>query len=57
YGLEIRQLKNVLFITYEDMKKDIKTEMRRVLEFMEWPELSQKKLDALADHLSFSSCK
>eukprot|EP00096_Caligus_rogercresseyi_P000050 TRINITY_DN1013_c0_g1_i1.p1 TRINITY_DN1013_c0_g1~~TRINITY_DN1013_c0_g1_i1.p1 ORF type:complete len:321 (-),score=77.20 TRINITY_DN1013_c0_g1_i1:416-1378(-) len=57
YGLEIRQLKNVLFITYEDMKKDIKTEMRRVLEFMEWPELSQEKLDALADHLSFTSCK
>nr|ACO15185.1 Estrogen sulfotransferase, isoform 2 [Caligus clemensi] len=57
FGLEIKENSNVLFVRYEDMKKDICHEMKRVIDFMDWPEPSEEKMEALREHLNFSSCK
>uniref|UniRef100_A0A0K2SY20 Sulfotransferase domain-containing protein n=2 Tax=Lepeophtheirus salmonis TaxID=72036 RepID=A0A0K2SY20_LEPSM len=54
FGLEIQKLDNVLLLCYEDMKKDLIKEMKKVLDFMEWDELSEEKLQILKEHLSFT---
>nr|ADD38708.1 Estrogen sulfotransferase [Lepeophtheirus salmonis] len=54
FGLEIQKLDNVLLLCYEDMKKDIIKEMKKVLDFMKWDELSEEKLQILNEHLSFN---
>ncbi|CAB4057875.1 SULT1E1 [Lepeophtheirus salmonis] len=54
FGLEIQKLDNVLLLCYEDMKKDLIKEMKKVLDFMKWDELSEEKLEKLNEHLSFN---
>nr|ACO12675.1 Estrogen sulfotransferase, isoform 3 [Lepeophtheirus salmonis] len=54
FGLEIQKLDNVLLLCYEDMRKDLIKEMKKVLDFMKWDELSEEKLQKLNEHLSFN---
>lgn len=51
-----RNESNVLFITFEDMKKDLKSVIRRVAKFLE-KDLSDDDVRKLEDHLSFESMK
>jgi len=47
---------NILFITYEDMKKDLPAVIRRVANFLE-KKLSDEEATELAEHLSFNNMK
>ncbi|XP_050437128.1 luciferin sulfotransferase [Adelges cooleyi] len=47
---------NVLFLKYEDMKKDLKGAIRQVAAFLE-KELTEEQVSALEDHLSFNSMR
>eukprot|EP00096_Caligus_rogercresseyi_P003691 TRINITY_DN1710_c1_g1_i1.p1 TRINITY_DN1710_c1_g1~~TRINITY_DN1710_c1_g1_i1.p1 ORF type:complete len:346 (+),score=48.25 TRINITY_DN1710_c1_g1_i1:18-1055(+) len=56
FGIDLQKtFDNVLILTYEEMNKDIKSVMRTVQGFLEYPAISEEKLDILADHLSFKS--
>ncbi len=48
--------KNVLFVFYEDMKKDLPSVIRRVSAFLERP-VSEDDVSVLASHLSFDRMK
>jgi len=53
---EQRHEPNVLFLKYEDMKKDLKGAIRQVASFLD-KRLTAEQVAALEDHLSFSSMK
>ncbi|XP_043231473.1 sulfotransferase 1C4-like [Amphibalanus amphitrite] len=47
---------NMLFLFFEDMKRDLRGAIQRVADFLEKP-LTEKQLDGLESHLHFSSMK
>ncbi len=47
---------NLLFITYEDMKKDLKAVIRKVADFL-GKKVPEDRMDELCHHLSFESMK
>ncbi|CAH1999714.1 unnamed protein product [Acanthoscelides obtectus] len=51
-----RNQKNILFLKYEDMNKDLPAVIREVADFLEKP-LSDEQVSILADHLSFENMK
>ena len=53
---ERRHEENILFITYEEMKKDLPAVIRRVSGFLN-KTLTEKDVGRLADHLSFKNMK
>ncbi|KAJ3640724.1 hypothetical protein Zmor_027268 [Zophobas morio] len=53
---EMRHQPNILFIKYEDMKKDLKKVIKQVAEFL-GRTFSEQDLERLAKHLSFDSMK
>lgn len=48
----IRHHENILFLTYEQMKTDLKSVIERVSDFLH-KEVSPKEMNLLLDHLSF----
>jgi len=53
---QMRDLENVCFITYEEMKKDLTSVIRRVSSFLGKP-VPENKISSLVDHLSFDKMK
>lgn len=51
-----RHESNVMFIRYEDMKKDLKGMIRKTAKFLEKP-ITDEQTNELADHLSFKNMK
>ena len=51
-----RTEENILFITYEEMKKDLPTVIRRVASFLS-KSISEKQISDLSEHLSFKNMK
>jgi len=49
-----RQHRNLHFVFYEDLKKDLRGEIKKVADFMEKP-LSDEQLDLMTQHLRFDS--
>lgn len=47
---------NVLFLTYEEMKKDLRTSIEKVALFLE-KTIPKDKMELLLDHLSFENMK
>lgn len=47
-----REQENILFISYEDMKKDLRGNIIKVADFLE-KELTSEQLDTLSEHLTF----
>ena len=59
YNLEYwnnRENHNLLVVKYEDLHKDMSGTLRKLAEFLE-VELSDEKIQAIADHVSFDSMK
>ncbi|KAK9718420.1 Sulfotransferase domain [Popillia japonica] len=52
-----RHLANVLFIRYEDMKRDLPAVIRKVAGFLEKREPNEEEMDRLVQHLSFANMK
>jgi Sulfotransferase domain len=51
---KIRNESNVLFLFYEDLKRDLECEVKKVMTFFE-RNFSQEQIEKLCDHLSFES--
>lgn len=47
---------NILFLSYEEMKKDLRNSIIKVAKFME-KEIPEEKMELLLDHLSFDNMK
>ncbi|KAL0270671.1 UNVERIFIED_CONTAM: hypothetical protein PYX00_008005 [Menopon gallinae] len=47
---------NILFLTYEDMKKDLRSVVKKTCQFL-GKSYSEEQLDRLCEHLSFNSMK
>lgn len=47
---------NILFLKYEDLKRDLKSNIRKIANFLE-KSLTDKQVDTLAEHVSFKSMK
>ena len=52
----MRHLENVCFITYEEMKNDLASVIRKVSTFLTRP-VAEDKIPSLVDHLSFDKMK
>ena len=52
----VRNLPNVCFITYEEMKSDLAAVIRKVSSFLEHP-VPEDQIQSLIDHLSFDKMK
>ena len=52
----MRHLENVCFITYEEMKNDLASVIRKVSTFLTRP-VAEEKIPSLVDHLSFDKMK
>uniref|UniRef100_A0A1Q3FPD9 Putative alcohol sulfotransferase a n=1 Tax=Culex tarsalis TaxID=7177 RepID=A0A1Q3FPD9_CULTA len=53
---KLNHLENVLILRYEDMKKDLISELKRACQFFN-KQYSDKQLETLSKHLSFESMK
>lgn len=53
---ERRHQDNILFLTYEDMTKDLPKIIRQVADFLEKP-LTDDQVELLTNHLSFANMK
>ena len=51
-----REQPNILFITFEEMKRDLPSVIRRTAEFLD-KTLTEEEVERLADHLSFKNMK
>ncbi|XP_037826777.1 sulfotransferase 1 family member D1-like [Lucilia sericata] len=47
----------IFFVTYEEMKRDLANVLQRLCVFLERPQLSEKEMEGLLQHLSFDSMK
>ncbi|XP_033112812.1 sulfotransferase 1C4-like [Anneissia japonica] len=56
YWWSRRQDKNVLFLKYEDMQKDLTGGIMKISEFFGWP-IPDGKLDEIVEHCTFSNMK
>ncbi|XP_046383771.1 luciferin sulfotransferase-like isoform X2 [Ischnura elegans] len=54
---EHREEANVLFLKYEEMKRDLPSVIRKVSKFLGKEQLNDKDMKTLCDHLSFDSMK
>ena len=52
----MRHLENVCFITYEEMKNDLASVIRKVSAFLTHP-VAEENIPSLVDHLSFDKMK
>lgn len=53
----MRHEPNVFFITYEEMKKDLKSIVSKLSKFLECKELNENEMEKLLEHLSFANMK
>ncbi|KAH8242335.1 hypothetical protein KR032_000999, partial [Drosophila birchii] len=53
----MRNEPNVFFVTFEEMKKDLKNVIERLSSFLECKKLSEMEIEALLKHLSFDNMK
>ena len=53
---KIRNQPNVLFLFYEDMKRNLQNEVRKTMKFLE-KDYSDEQIDKLCDHLSVDSMR
>lgn len=53
---KIRNQPNILFLFYEDMKRDLDGEVKKAIKFF-GKEFSQQQIDVLCNHLSFDSMR
>jgi aryl sulfotransferase len=53
---EVRQLPNVMLLHFNDLKKELPGEIRRIAEFLEIP-IDESKWDAIVEHCSFDWMK
>ena len=51
-----REQPNILFITFEEMKRDLPSVIRQTAEFLD-KTLTEEEVERLADHLSFKYMK
>ncbi|XP_071955836.1 sulfotransferase 1C4-like isoform X1 [Antedon mediterranea] len=56
YWWKRRNEENILFVKYEDMKKDLKSVIERVAEFFEW-KIPDGRIQDVVQHCSFGSMK
>lgn len=52
----LRNDENVLFLTYEEMKRDLRKTAEKVASFLE-KKIPEKEMDRLMEHLSFQKMK
>lgn len=52
----MKHLPNILFLKYEDMKKDLSKTIQKVSEFLERP-MNDEQVEKLTEHLSFEKMK
>ncbi|KAK9881257.1 hypothetical protein WA026_015380 [Henosepilachna vigintioctopunctata] len=55
-GYDKKHLNNVLFVYYEDLRKDLKGYIKKISDFLERP-VTEKELDKLEQHLRFENFK
>ncbi|XP_075161025.1 sulfotransferase 1 family member D1-like [Haematobia irritans] len=53
----MRQEPNILYVTYEEMKKNLKGVIEKLCDFLERPQLNAEEMEELLKHLSFDSMK
>jgi len=53
---KIKDQAHILFLFFEDMKRNLDTEVKKVMKFMD-KDYSQDQIDKLCNHLSFDSIK
>lgn len=53
---KIKSQPNILFLFFEDMKRNLKQEVRKVMNFLD-KDYTQDQIDKLCRHLSFESIK
>jgi len=53
---KIRDQPNILFLFYEDMKRNLKQEVKKAMKFLN-KNYSEEEIDKLCQHLSFESMK
>ncbi|XP_013109277.2 sulfotransferase 1 family member D1 [Stomoxys calcitrans] len=54
---KMRHEPHICFVTYEEMKKDMRGVIVRLCEFLERPQLAPEDMEKLLEHLSFSNMK
>ncbi len=54
---KMRENKNLLFLTYEELKEDIDTCINKISDFLGMSRLSKDKLDLLKQHIKFDNLK
>ncbi|XP_075162306.1 sulfotransferase 1B1-like isoform X2 [Haematobia irritans] len=54
---KMRDEPNILFVTYEEMKRNLKGVISRLCEFLERPQLCCEDMEKLLKHLSFESMR
>ncbi|XP_073836598.1 luciferin sulfotransferase-like [Musca autumnalis] len=54
---KIRNKPNIFFVTYEEMKRNLKGVIERLCEFLEKPQLNDREMEQLLEHLSFDNMK
>ncbi|KAL3272508.1 hypothetical protein HHI36_013984 [Cryptolaemus montrouzieri] len=53
-AFEKKELKNVLFVFYEDLRKDLTAFIKKVAEFLERP-ITESEVNSLKEHLDFNN--
>nr|XP_044251912.1 amine sulfotransferase-like isoform X2 [Drosophila takahashii] len=53
----LRNEKNIFFVTYEEMKRDLKDVVRRLSRFLDFKDLTDLEMEKLLNHLSFENMK
>ncbi|XP_044251860.2 luciferin sulfotransferase-like isoform X2 [Drosophila takahashii] len=53
----LRNEKNIFFVTYEEMKRDLKGVVRRLSRFLNFKDLTDNEMEKLLSHLSFENMK
>ncbi|XP_017058503.1 sulfotransferase family cytosolic 1B member 1-like [Drosophila ficusphila] len=53
----MRENENIFFVTYEEMKRDLKDVVKRLSRFLECKDLNDNEMEKLLNHLSFQNIK